>query len=90
MHNLLSQTNAPSAEVLELVLERNGFGDGHTILGDFGTSESLLNDDVPPLRSESDRHSLGKDVDASKHGRPTIVGELQMHERQSQRYFFDP
>ena len=37
-----------------LVFELDGFGDGHTILGDFGSSEGLVDHYVPTPGTEGD------------------------------------
>ena len=52
------------AHVLELVLELDLLGDGDAVLGDRGSAEGLLDDDVAALGPERDLHRVGERVDA--------------------------
>src|SRR6201999_3571338 len=55
------------AHVLELVLELDLLGDGDAVLGDAGSAERLVENDVAALRAERDLHRVGEDVDAAQH-----------------------
>ncbi len=55
------------AHVLELVLELDLLGDGDAVLGDAGSAEALVEDDVAALRAERDLHRIGEGVDAAQH-----------------------
>ncbi|KAI3480490.1 hypothetical protein L1887_57336 [Cichorium endivia] len=66
------------AEVLELVLERDGLGDGDTVLGDLGAAEGLLDDHIATLGTEGDRDGVGEQVDAVEHGGAAVVAELDL------------
>lgn len=52
------------------------FHDPLLTLGDLGTSETLLDDDVPSLGSECYADGLGEDVDTLEHGSSTFVAKL--------------
>src|SRR5262249_14138230 len=53
--------------VLELVGELDVLGDGDTVLGDAGSAERLVEDDIAALRTERHLHGIGEDVDATQH-----------------------
>ena len=55
------------AHVLELVLELDLLGDRHSVLGDAGGAEALLDDDVATLGAERDTYGIGEDIDAAQH-----------------------
>ena len=42
-------------EVLKLVLELNGLGHGHTVLGDLGATKGLLNDHIATCQEEKEK-----------------------------------
>ena len=49
-------------QVLELVLQVDGLGNGNTILGDLGSTKGLLNKNIATLGAEGNRDSLGQSV----------------------------
>ena len=53
--------------VLELVLELDLLGDGYAVLGDAGSAEALVEDDVAAFRTEGHAHRVGERVDAAQH-----------------------
>ena len=55
------------AHVLELVVEFDLLGDGHTILGNTRRAKRLVEHDIPAFRAERDSHRMGKNVDAAQH-----------------------
>ena len=59
------------AHVLELVLKLDLFGDRHTVLGDAGGTERLVQNHVTTLGAQRDLDSVGQDVDAFQN---TIAG----------------
>jgi hypothetical protein len=48
---------------LELVGQLDFFGDSHTVFGDDGCTEALLEDNVTAFRSEGDFYGRGEGVD---------------------------
>ena len=66
------------AEVLELVLELDGLGDGDTVLGDLGTAVGLLNDDIAALGTEGDGDGVGELVDTLEHCLAAIVAKAHV------------
>ena len=65
----------PRADVLVLVLELDGLGDGDAILGDLGAAVRLLDEHGPALRAHGDRNSVGEFVHAGKQREPSIGAE---------------
>ena len=65
------------AHVLEGVLELDLTGDGHTVVGDGGGAELLVEDDVAALRAERDLDGVGELVDAGLEGAAGVLVELQ-------------
>src|SRR6266568_6834213 len=55
------------AHVLELVVELDLLGDGDAVLGDAGSAERLVEDDVAALGAERHLDGVGENVDAAKH-----------------------
>src|SRR5438034_1116498 len=55
------------AHVLELVLELDLLGDGDAVLGDAGSAERLVEDDVAALGAERHLDGVGEDVHATQH-----------------------
>ena len=55
------------AHVLELVLELDLLGDGDAVLGDAGSAERLVEDDVAALRAQRHLDGVGENVDAAQH-----------------------
>src|SRR5579862_8615335 len=55
------------AHVLELVLKLDFLGDGDAVLGDAGSAEALVEDDVAAFRAERHLHRIGENVDATQH-----------------------
>ena len=51
------------AHVLELVGKLDLLGDGHAVLGDAGSTERLLDDDIAALRTEGHLDRIGQGVD---------------------------
>jgi hypothetical protein len=64
------------AHILELVLELDLLGDGHTVLGDTRRSEGFLEHDVTALRAERDPDRIGQDVDAVQHALAGVLSEF--------------
>jgi hypothetical protein len=73
--NILEET---SAEVLELVLEGDGAGDGHTVLGDLGRAVAGLNKNIAALGTESGGHSPGEGVDTLEECLPALNAKLEL------------
>jgi hypothetical protein len=73
--NILEKT---SAEVLELVLEGDGAGDGHTVLGDLGRAVAGLNENIAALGTESGGHSPREGVDTLEECLPALNAELEL------------
>jgi len=73
--NLLQKT---STQVLKLVTENNGLGNGNTILGDLGGTKGLLNENVAALGAESDRDGPGKSVDTLEEGSTALDTKLKL------------
>lgn len=63
-------------QILKLVLQDDTLRNRDTILGNLGSTKRLLDDHVPPLGTKGNTDRLGQDVDTSKHGRSSIVAEL--------------
>jgi hypothetical protein len=63
------------AHVLELVLKLDLFGDRHTVLGDAGCAEGLVEYDVAAFGTERDLHGIGQDIDAAQHALTGILGK---------------
>src|SRR5664279_848140 len=66
------------AHVLELVLELDFLGDRHTVLGDAGSAERLIEHDVAALGAERNFYSVRQDVDAVQHTVARIDGEFDV------------
>src|SRR6185437_11436816 len=64
------------AHVLELVLELDLLGDGDAVLGDAGSAERLLENDVAALRAERHLDGVGENVDAAQHAVAGIDAEF--------------
>jgi hypothetical protein len=60
-------------QVLEVVLEIDLLGDGHTVLRDRGRAPALLENDVATLRSERHPNRIGKGVDTPKQSLPGVL-----------------
>ena len=67
-----------SAEVLELVLEGDGAGDGHTVLGDLGRAEAGLNEHVAALGTESGGHGPCEGLDTLEKCLSALNAELEL------------
>jgi len=67
-----------SAEVLELVLEGDGAGDGHTVLGDLGRAEAGLNEDIAALGTESGGHGPCEGLDTLEECLSALDAELEL------------
>lgn len=65
-------------EVLELVLEGDGTGNGHTILGDLGRAKAGLNEDISALGSEGSGNGLGEGVNTSEESGTALNTELEL------------
>jgi hypothetical protein len=63
----------PGSEVFEFVFQGDALGNGDTILGNFGSTKGLFNDDVSAFWAESYRDSFGEDINTGEHSSPTIV-----------------
>ncbi len=59
-------TDQLGAEIFELVLKLDFLRDRHTVLGDAGRAERLLDHDVAALGAERDLHRIGEDIDAAQ------------------------
>ena len=64
------------AHVLELVFEFDFLGDGDAVLGDAGSAERLVEDDVAALRTERHLDGVGENVDAAQHPVARVDGEF--------------
>ena len=60
-------THHLGAHVLELVFELDLLGDGDAVLGDAGSAEALVENDVAALRAERHPHGIGENVDPAQH-----------------------
>ncbi len=69
-------TDELGAEILELVLELDLLRHRHTVLGDAGGAERLLDDDVAALGAERHLHRVGEGVDAAQHAVAGVDGKL--------------
>ena len=69
------------AHVLERVLQLDLLRHGHTVLGDRGGAELLVEDDVAPLGTERHLHRVGEGIDAAQDGltRLLTVDNLLCH-----------
>ena len=74
------------AHVLERVVELDLAGDRHTVVGDRGRAELLLEDDVAPSRPERDLDRVGQLVDARFEGAARLFVELE--DLRHDLYFF--
>ena len=63
------------AHILELVLQLDLLGDGDAVLGDPGSAEALVEDDVAALGAEGDLHRVGEDVDAAHDALTRVAGK---------------
>ncbi len=63
------------AHVLELVFELDLLGDGDAVLGDAGSAERLVEDDVAALGAERHADSVGENVDAAQHAVARVLGK---------------
>jgi hypothetical protein len=59
--------SATTAHVLELVLELDLLGDGHTVLGDARRAVGFVEHDIAALGTERHAHGIGENVDAAQH-----------------------
>src|SRR5690606_17619335 len=78
------------AHVLELVLELDLLGDRHTVLGDGGRAEALLDHDVATARPQGDLHRVGERVDAAQNqvtGAFLVCNFLGSHDSASSAHF---
>src|SRR5690606_34346774 len=66
------------AHVLELVLELDFLGDGDAVLGDAGSAEALVDDDVAALGAERHLHRVGERVDALEDALTRIAREFHV------------
>src|SRR5262249_44417952 len=64
------------AHVLELVLKLDLLGNRNAVLGDAGSAERLVENDVAALRPEGDPHSIGEDIDAAQHAVTRLYAEF--------------
>jgi hypothetical protein len=67
-----------SAEVLELVLEGDGAGDSHTVLGDLGGAEAGLDKDVTALGTESGGHGPCEGLNTLEECLSALNAELEL------------
>jgi hypothetical protein len=65
-------------KVLELVLEADSAGNGHTILGDLRRTKAGLNEDVSALRTEGSSNSLSEGIDTSEESSTALNTELEL------------
>jgi hypothetical protein len=66
-----------SAEVLERILELDLLGDRHTVVGDRGGAELLVEHHVAALRAERDADRVGELVDAGLERTAGLVVEFE-------------
>jgi hypothetical protein len=64
---LLTDLDKLGSDVLELILELDGLGDGDAVLGDFGRPPGRLNDNVPALGTHRHRHGVSQDIHSLQH-----------------------
>jgi len=73
-------------EVLKLVLELNGLGDGHTVLGDLGATEGLLDDHIATCQEErrkgKRKKEKGKVIEKRKKGKLKTSQENEQNKRE--------
>ncbi len=70
--------NELSAHIFIGILELDLFRDGHTVLGDRGAAEFLVEDDVATGRPESGLHGFREFLDTAKQGVPRGFVELEL------------
>ena len=63
------------AHVLELVFELDLLGDGDAVLGDAGSAEALVDDDVAALRAERHLHRVSERFNAAQHAVAGVAGK---------------
>jgi len=73
--NLLQETGT---QVLELVLQVDGLGNGNTILGDLGSTKGLLNKNIATLGAEGNRDSLGQSVNTLEESGTALNAKLEL------------
>ena len=71
-------TDHLGAHVLELVIELDFLGDRHTVLGDTGRAEGLVQNHGTALGTQRDLDSVGQNVDAAQHARACIRTKLHV------------
>ncbi|EEQ36496.1 heat shock protein 60, mitochondrial precursor [Clavispora lusitaniae ATCC 42720] len=64
--------------VFELVLQSNGFGNSHTVLGDLGRAKQSLNENITAFWSQSDGNGVSQGVDTFQKGGSTFNTELEL------------
>src|SRR5204862_8206946 len=64
------------AHVLELVVELDLLGDGDAVLGDAGSAERLVEDDVAALGAEGDLYRVVENFDAAQHAVAGVYAEF--------------
>src|SRR6185369_8003657 len=64
------------AHVLELVVELNLLGDGDAVLGDAGSAERLVEDDVAALGAERDLDRVVENFNAAQHPVASVDAEF--------------
>src|SRR3546814_17917946 len=64
------------AHFLELCLEFEFRGDGDAVLGDAGSAEARVDDDVTALGAQGHLHRVGKNVDTGENALASIAREL--------------
>ena len=60
-------THHLGAHILELVVELDLLGDGDAVLGDAGSAERLVDNDIAALRTEGHSNGVGENIDAAQH-----------------------
>ena len=68
------------AHVLELIFELDVLGDRHTVLGDAGRAERLIEHDVAALGPERHLHRVGENIDAAQHPIAGVLAKLDVFE----------
>ncbi len=64
------------AHILELVLQFDFLGDADAVLGDAGSAEALVDDDVAALRPQGHLDRIGQNVDAAQNALTSVTRKL--------------
>lgn len=70
--------NKSSSQIFHFVGEFDGLGNGNSVLGDLGGTESLFNNDISSLWSQSNLDSISKFFTSSQHLVSALNGETEV------------